>query len=226
METRGVHPDTVSVNTILGHCKRQKNEQGAIEILERVSKHFRFSPDEWTYQILFSLARKMQLHTMTRAIWRYACLDAMTNAKMRQKVLHSLRNHIVNGFSSLTWYPVQIMSNSTSSYLSMQEKLEQLKSSGNVSSTSVQQRNEEDQNEQQWQLAKEVLEHDLKLYRDWEPQKPFAEMLVEALKIDKEWRARGIKKEDRLSWLSENAPVVPLRRHFTKDNAEVLKQLI
>lgn len=61
-------------------------------------------------------------------------------------------------------------------------------------------------------LLHKFLYQDLKIFNSWEPVRPLAEMLVEALEKDSEWRRDGQYKEEDMDWLVKNAISVKVRR--------------
>jgi pentatricopeptide repeat protein len=90
MASRFIPPTNVSIHTILGYCKSQRNLAGAIEILGGLPLTAKFIPDKDTYTRLFGLAWEVQCYNVARVAWRYACLSAATTFSMRSRLLKNL----------------------------------------------------------------------------------------------------------------------------------------
>ena len=79
-------PDTVTLNTVLTHCKLQNNFNEALRVLQRFGPRVSTVADPITYHLLFSMAWKARSpHTMAM-IWRYACIVDGTSYSMRRRV--------------------------------------------------------------------------------------------------------------------------------------------
>jgi hypothetical protein len=90
MHSKDVKSNLTTINTILFHCKEQRNHEGSVEIISRISELQNFVPDEKTYERLFIMAWDSGLYNVARVVWRYACLDAATTSSMRARVRESL----------------------------------------------------------------------------------------------------------------------------------------
>lgn len=93
MKARFVEPDNVSLNTILHHCKHMKNLEGAVEVIRNwpADAQFGLPMDQMSYHTLFEMAWRLRMHNVARVVWRYACLDAATTARMRTIVYNSVK---------------------------------------------------------------------------------------------------------------------------------------
>lgn len=91
MHSRNIDPNTACINTILFHCKEQRNFTGAIEVLRALPPTRKYVPNEETFDRLFFMAWESQNYNMVRVIWRYACLYAATSATMRHRMFRSLQ---------------------------------------------------------------------------------------------------------------------------------------
>lgn len=89
MHSKDIKPNAVTINTILYHCKEQHNQEGAVEILYRVGSLLDFVPDQVTYEMLFNMAWSGGLYNVSMVVWRYACLNAATTVRMRNKMRNS-----------------------------------------------------------------------------------------------------------------------------------------
>lgn len=91
MQARNIDPNTACINTILFHCKEQRNFTGAIEVLRALPPTRKYVPNQETFDRLFFMAWESQNYNMVRVVWRYACLYAATSARMRNHMFRSLQ---------------------------------------------------------------------------------------------------------------------------------------
>ncbi len=247
MHNQDVKVSDVSILTVLHHCEKQDNAQGAIEIIRCVSSLIGLEPSQEIYHTLFNIAWKARLHCMARVVWRYACLSAATTYIMRRRIISGVQTAISRSSQSpaLKFRPRREWAATASRFiLGLPIPLPQQRGPlpedpGNIhpaelshhpdhaSINSV----EEDINptgEDTGQAAgnsntgKEdaaramisaVVKEQLQAYQVWAPRRHFADVLVEAFEIDKEWVSSGESSEDdRLEWLLLKVPAVPLSR--------------
>ncbi|KAF8862424.1 hypothetical protein BDZ45DRAFT_202121 [Acephala macrosclerotiorum] len=90
MDSRFIKIDNCSINTILQHCMQTKNLEGAIELLQNIPRSWGFQPDKETFRKLFGLAWHTHSYNVAKVVWKYACLQNMTNHDMRSLVRKSL----------------------------------------------------------------------------------------------------------------------------------------
>jgi hypothetical protein len=101
MHTKDVKLSDVSILTVLHHCEKQDNPQGAIEIIRRVSSLIGYEPSQEAYHSLFNIAWEARLHCVARVVWRYACLNAATTYVMRRRIIAGIQTAISNSSQSL-----------------------------------------------------------------------------------------------------------------------------
>jgi hypothetical protein len=101
MNIKGISPNDVSIRTVLHHCEKQENPQGAVEIIRRISSLIGYKPCEDAYHSLFNIAWRARLHCVARVIWRYACLNAATTFRMRKRIAAGVHSAI----TSSNWSP-------------------------------------------------------------------------------------------------------------------------
>jgi pentatricopeptide repeat protein len=92
MEARFVQPNTECINTILFHCKEQRNLTGAIEVLRSLPPTAKYTPNEETFSRLFYMAWQSQNYNVIRVVWRYACLYGASSFKIRDRVFGSMKS--------------------------------------------------------------------------------------------------------------------------------------
>ncbi|KAL1839330.1 hypothetical protein VTJ49DRAFT_1626 [Mycothermus thermophilus] len=79
-------PNTISLNTIITHCKHQRKIDLAIEVLQMFEKEgYSHLADDITLHLLFEVARKTKKPHLLGAVWRYAHLTAQTTWDMRRR---------------------------------------------------------------------------------------------------------------------------------------------
>jgi hypothetical protein len=101
MRTKDVKLSDVSILTVLHHCEKQDNPQGAIEIIRHVSSLTGYEPSQEAYHSLFNIAWEARLHYVARVVWRYACLNAATTYVMRRRIIAGVQTAISNSSQSL-----------------------------------------------------------------------------------------------------------------------------
>jgi pentatricopeptide repeat protein len=87
MEARNLNPDLVSINTILAHCDRHKNVEGALDCV----RILHVGTSEETCNILFRMAWRCRQYNLALVVWRYACLNGCVSSAMYAKVAKSLK---------------------------------------------------------------------------------------------------------------------------------------
>ncbi len=87
-------PDTVTLNTILTHCKLQNNFHEALRVLQKFGHQMPVLADPITYHLLFSMAWRARMPHTLAVLWRYACLVDGTTYGMRRRVASLLRGSV------------------------------------------------------------------------------------------------------------------------------------
>jgi pentatricopeptide repeat protein len=100
MHSKDVKLSEASILTVLHHCEKQDNPQGALEIIRRVSSLIDFRPTEAIYHSIFNIAWEARLHCVARVVWHYACLNAATTYLMRRRICAGLDTAILKSSSS------------------------------------------------------------------------------------------------------------------------------
>ena len=224
MHTQDVEPSDVSIQTVLDHCEKQRNPEGAIEIIRRVSSLFGFDPSEDAYHRLFRFAWNNYLPCVARVVWRYACLNAATTHGMRRRIINGAVALSSQSLVSDVAYSRQFRSTASSFILGLRNSKPNqqhiplpedfdaiippaLSRSANRDSINP---GEEDSTKAMLVAAVNVQ---MLVFRDWTPRRHFADVLVEAFETDKEWTASGgVNMDESVGWLFQKAPAIPLRR--------------
>ncbi|KAE9377888.1 hypothetical protein N431DRAFT_399047 [Stipitochalara longipes BDJ] len=216
MSSRFIEYDNYSINTILHHCKQATNLTGAVELVRSLPSrgNFDFVPDEETYRILFELAWRSRSYNLARVVWRYACLSAATTHMMRSRVFSSMlyaSHKDLRATPRERWKqfagPVIFGSNHHGGHPAQLSKFTPI---GIVKSDE----SVEESEMQLWKKTRDQLKlkllQDLELFKEWQPVKPFSEMLVEALERDTKWRGNGDYANMDMQSLIRNAISVPI----------------
>lgn len=172
MKDRDIKINTVAVNAVLDHCARHRNAEGAGEIIARVSTLQAFVPDDHTYHILFKIAVDRRQYNVARIVWQYACLEAKTTFSMRKSVQQAIKDsrdpadNIESipkgkGTHKSKTFPLMTTTTMTPFGLPVEDAMQRLKMS-----------------------PKEMVQHDLGVFTDWEATRPFVHVLREALDLD------------------------------------------
>jgi hypothetical protein len=225
MHTQDVKLNNVSILTVLHHCERQGNVEGAIEIVRRVSSLIGFDPSQEAYHTLFNIAWNARLYSVARVVWRYACLDAATTHRMRKRVIHgaqtalSSQSLISNINNRAEWIATACpfilglpLSAPNQHHTLLPGELNDILPSALSHSANQVSINLAAEDTTKKMIVAAVKEQ-MKVFQDWTPQRHFADVLVEAFETDKEWTSSGARYADEsMEWLFQRAPAVPLRR--------------
>ncbi|KAL2159107.1 hypothetical protein VTH06DRAFT_2866 [Thermothelomyces fergusii] len=76
-------PDTVSLNTVLTHCKHQRKVDLAVDLVRMLDERGHHVADRTTFRLLYELARRTRKPNLLGAVWRYAHRVDMTNYRMQ-----------------------------------------------------------------------------------------------------------------------------------------------
>lgn len=221
MHARDVKPGIDSILTILHHCRRHRNAQGAIEIIRQLSSVVGFDADQEIYDTLFSIAWEARLYYVAQVVWRYACLDAATTYRMRRRVSDSVQSALsdqlrafpstVRGRWKATAGPF-ILGIPFSAPLEDQASLRRHLSAFSPAALAGNSDKE---------IVIAEAERQMRVFEDWVPQRHFADVLVEAFATDCEWTSSGARYgEKSMQWLAARAPAVPLKRKVALEGIE------
>jgi pentatricopeptide repeat protein len=225
MHTQDVKPSDVSILTVIHHCEKQRNVEGAIEIIRRVSSLIGFDPSQEAYHRLFRFAWNACLPCVARVVWRYACLNAATTYGMRRRIIDgvvaaiSSQSLISDVTFSSEWRATASSfilglrnSNPTQQHIPLDEDfdatiLSALSHAANRASINP---GEEDATKA---MIVAAVNTQMRVFQNWTPRRHFADVLVEAFQTDQEWTSSGARYGDEsMEWLFKRSPAVPLRR--------------
>jgi hypothetical protein len=225
MHTKDVKPSDVSIGTVLDHCKKQRNAEGAIEIIRRYSSLFGFDPSEDVYNKLFKFAWNNRLPCVARIVWRYATLNAATTYGMRRRII----NGVVEALSSQSLVSdVTLSSQFTSTascfilglrsskpnkqHIPLPEDFDAIIPAA-LSRTENQDPINPGEEDSTKAMIMAAVNAQMLVFRDWTPRRHFTDILVEAFETDTKWTASGgINMDESTEWLFQRAPAIPLRR--------------
>lgn len=91
LQERGMVPDEVTLTTLLGICSRERDHHLAIEVLRRFGMEHQIKPSRLAYTILFRQAWRSRLYNFATVIWRSACIEGVTEFKIRDLVQKNLQ---------------------------------------------------------------------------------------------------------------------------------------
>ncbi|KAL2130471.1 hypothetical protein VTI74DRAFT_6357 [Chaetomium olivicolor] len=78
-------PNTISLNTVVSHCKLYRKIDEAINFVRMFDSHGYKVVDKITIHQLFELARILRKPHMLGVVWRYAHITDMTNHRLRRR---------------------------------------------------------------------------------------------------------------------------------------------
>ena len=238
MEDRFVKPDNISVNIILNQCKQASNLTGALEIMKNLPPSVGYVPDEKTYQILFEIAWRARSYNLARVVWRYACLSAGTTRRMRNLVFQSLKNAplatdtdtprirwnrsaglVVLGTVSVKDHPMAVFKKEIRVVNSSTDEFEQRNVAEDAEpaeeptiSPSCVLWSIHDQKKMQISSIQKLLGLDYSVFQAYAPSRPFADILVEAINLDREWKDPAQSDEAKnIDWMQGRAIVIPIQ---------------
>ncbi|MCJ1387989.1 hypothetical protein MMC18_000833 [Xylographa bjoerkii] len=224
MADRGCRPDNVTLHIFLGHCRRLRHPQRAIEVLQVFESQYNVFPKQSEYDSLFMLAWQSKRMNCCRIIWRVACLEAAVSYRMQELVLRSLLRNTphhpqtttqrfikaagkvivgididlstVSGDSDPRWKTMQLLS--------------QFSAQG-------------DGRERSLNLAKHILARDLDATRHYNLVGNFTNLFAEALALDRSWGEEKKGQESTL-WKVQHALGVGISLHAKPTSRRVLSQ--
>jgi pentatricopeptide repeat protein len=212
MNNRSVRIESVSVNTVLNHCKQQTNISGAIEIMRLLPSLTEFEPDQFTYHTLFEMAWRARRYNIARVVWKYACLNAATTRRMRvlvtQSLIYAAQNPGPKSSEMQIW-------NQQAGLVITHGVFDH--PSPNWDGPSYGQRfvlhpEKNVSRKEIFEAASRHVERDFEVFNSWAPRQPFGDILVQALELDLRWHETRVRtgEEARFDWKIEEAIVVPL----------------
>ena len=208
MEQRGSIPNAVTLNTLLGHCSRQGNVEGAIQMLRIFESSFNVFPEQNDFHALFMLVWKSQVLNCCRVVWAYACMAAAVSYYQQNLVMDSLARPI----------PSQQKKSMAEAWRNTAGKVivgvRHGDGDGNDALRLSNIRQLVDLAETVTQpcevpefvkLLKQLLTQDLSAAKQSHPHLGLADKLEEALGMDRRWAREGIWKDSSTMWKVENA---------------------
>lgn len=193
LKKRGMVPDTATLNTLLGMCKRERNHLLAIVILQKFQAEHRVRLDQLGYQILFMEAWRSRMYNFTRVIWRFACIEGVATWEIRKRVHQSLmrtadtsehqpenRAHIWSVSAGEVIVGINWPDNIDGILSTRTEAMERLR-------------------------AYDVIADDLAAAGRYQSVDGLATLLLKALQLDRDWMKTGAWKTQSTRWKRENA---------------------
>lgn len=218
MEQRGIKPNSVTLNTLLGHCCRQRDLDGAIRVLRIFDSLFAIYPKKNHFHQLFMLAWKERLLNCCRVLWRYACMAAAVSFPTQELVVNSLRRSISSQQKSMAeaWrctvgkciVGVGRGDGSSNSALRLNSIRKLVTMAETASPASA--------HPNSVALARKLVTGDLKAANHYRPKCLLADKLEDALAMDRRWFREGTWKESLTMWKVENGIDVPVKRKSRK----------
>jgi hypothetical protein len=226
MDARFIQPDSVSINTILNHCKDRNNVIGAIEVMANLPERLGIIASEMNYETLFKTCFEARMYNLVKVVWRYACTTAKTTRRMRSRVYTSLCMYMAHS----PWEKDQSLKSiflRDAGMVIMGSKIEhfdtrlQAPPSFQSTGSSISRRT--------WikNFVKEQMVPEQTFSQYWSAVLPFEDMLMKAWLLDQQWkRPEMADKVKTLQWKLENSIDIPVRPrwsitgHLAKNQAD------
>ena len=211
MVDRDCLPDKVTMMIFLGHCKRQRDVGGAIQMLDWFHNTYGLNLEEDGLDTLFMLAWRSRLYNCCRVIWRTACIYGTVSYRMQRLVMKSLIRNSPEQPQTPTQHWMKSIGkvviginirtaqheNDPGIGLAAMERLVDWAESG-------------DQRVASLQLAKLALAQDLEAAEQFDLNGNFTELLSRSLDLDREWGLGDNRLTKSTLWKIENAISVDL----------------
>ncbi|MCJ1362813.1 hypothetical protein MMC16_001919 [Acarospora aff. strigata] len=197
---RSIHPNSVSLNTILSHCHRQGNINEAVRQMQHIHSGYMVEADEVTYHILFLLGWKARHYNVCRMVWRHACMAAAVSYRMQQLVLRSLLRNTPTQPKTKTDKWITSAGKVTVGITVEQSMVAKLVG---WSATGA-------QREETLAMAKQILAQDLSAVQNYRPAHSLVHQLTEGLALDGYWTREHLWTNTSTTWKLENAISIPL----------------
>lgn len=213
MVDRDCLPDSVTMMIFLGHCKRQKDMGGAIEMLDWFHDMYSLNLEEDVFDTLFMLAWRSCLYNCCRVVWRTACIYGTVSYRMQQLVMRSLIRNTPGQPQTRTQHWMKSIgkvvigvnlctaqhANDPGKGLAVMKRLVHWAASGDERASSL-------------QLAKLTLAQDLDASMQFDLDGVFTELMDKALDLDRQWALGDTWSAKSTLWKVQNAITVDLIR--------------
>lgn len=201
MKERRIMPNAVTLSTLLGHCARQRNMDGAIQVLRVFESSFGIVPVGNHFHQLFMLTWKNQLLNCCRVVWRYACMAAAVSYPMQKLLTNSLACPFSPEQKSMAeaWRCIAgkcivgLRSNSAQQLSAMAQTAAQ-----------------PDEKLEVVRFIKHLLSEHCEAATRYRPKSGLAAILEEALVMDRRWVQEGRWKDSSTMWQVESCIDVPV----------------
>ncbi|KAL8822649.1 MAG: hypothetical protein Q9191_006614 [Dirinaria sp. TL-2023a] len=208
MLERGMVPDKITLCILLHRCLPDKNYRLALRVLRKLP-HEMIPPDETAYEALFTLFWRCRHYNCAKVVWRYACLEGYTSFKLRLIVGRSILDEPAPAKQTppkrtQAWkqYVGKVVLGVNFGLpepnCTLREQIQKSITAPQVEST-----------RDAWSA---LFDQDLAAAHRYKAVRSLADLLDDALAMDREWEADRIWRDTPLSWMWENSIPVRLQR--------------
>lgn len=210
---RDIFPNTVSLNTLISHCRRQGDLAEAVQLLQHFHSHFRVWPDEVTYHILFMLSWESRRYNACRTIWRHGCMESAVSYRMQELVLRSLLRNTpsVPKTKNERWTT------------SAGKVVVGIARTSGAMSRELRWSEKGVQRMENVRIAKDILGQDLTSLRSYRPAEALVHQLEKALILDQSWYQENLWMDTSTIWKMENAIDTPVLPRYGRRLTKVLR---
>ena len=207
---RGMEPNTMTLCILLHRCIPGKNTHLSIQVLHKLAPEM-VRLDKTAYDALFIQYWRCKNYNCAKVVWRFACLEGQTSARVLRLVSKSIARK-----------PPPSEAPTTEEALSRTEAWRQragkmiLGRGFGGSETALQMRIQMSVRmpSESFELTGDpwfaLFDHDLATAHRYEAVRSLPDLLDEALVKDREWEANQYWRHKPLSWMWENSIRVPL----------------
>ena len=217
MSERGCKPNNVTLHIFIGHCRRLRQPEHPLKILQLFRFAYRVQPKQAEYDALFMLAWTSRYLNVCRVVWRVACLEAAVSYRMQELVLRSLLRNTPEFPQTVTEHWIKLAGK-----VIVGIDLDFQKTTADTSrkDTAGEQIMEKlliwapngDERNSSKELASIVLNRDLEAIKHYRLTSDFLDLLANALKVDQEWISEDVIKEKSADWILRHSTSVPYQR--------------
>ncbi|MCJ1470825.1 hypothetical protein MMC07_009472 [Pseudocyphellaria aurata] len=197
---RGMDPDVATLNTLLLFCSRERDHLLAIRVLRLLHVEKGIRTDGRTFDYLFMQAWRSRLYNFARVIWRTACIEGVASHKVQILVQSNLVGHGPQTPPAEPGSRAHIWRESAGKVIvgvKPANDLDHMLSSNPVTGPNA--------------AREQLIADDMGAAGRYRLVDDLAELLTEALKLDREWMESGAWKGESAEWKRKMGIAVRVR---------------
>ena len=222
MSSRGLKPNNVTLNTILGQCLRLQDLGLAIQILKLFEDAFKVRPlaneqGQVGFDTLFQIAWRRRDLNCCRVIWRHACLRAAVKYRMQQLVMDSLLCNTPGIPQTRQEYWKKTAGKIIANVEKGDLHVGGYRIAGaNILTKLIGWEKTGADRDLQLKLARHIIDRDLAAARRHKPREKLLDDLEKARDIDVNWAGDQVWKHKDVQWMQDHAVQVQTKSFYKK----------